>query len=260
MIFFKRYRFRLFFALSILVFVAACLPAKAQVVNIEKERKDKDAKPLIGFADLSLNYYKTNTSLWEAKNKLQLQYFRTKSTYLLFNQFSQVKADEKSYLNDGFLHVRYNYQISESPITAELFGQYQFNRIKKIRERYLVGAGPRIRLIDTTNLRSYIGPMLMYEYEVLTENEGINNDWRLSMYASFQFKISEIISFNHITYYQPKVKHFSDYRISSESTMNFKLTEHLSFKVLFNISYDTNPAQDVNKLFYTLSNGLSLKF
>lgn len=234
--------------------------ANSQVVNIEKQRTNDQTKKLQGTIDISVNYTKNNTELLQAKNKIQLQYYQNKNSFLLFNELSQVKADQKSYLNDGFLHFRYNYDFKPKFLIGEAFTQYQYNRIKKLKHRYLAGFGPRIRLVDTTNIQSYIGPLLMYEYEILTENSAYTEKLRLSIYASVQFKFNEKLSFNHITYYQPWLKDFSDVRLNSETNLTVSITKNLSYKILFTLAYDTKPPQDVNMLFYTLSNGLSFKF
>jgi len=232
----------------------------AQVVNIEKKREDLQKDGIQGNIELSLNYTKNDAALFQAKNKFQLQYFKGNSTFLLFNELSQIKTDNKNFLNDGFLHLRYNYSLPENFVTLEMFTQYQYNSIKKLKHRYLTGAGPRIKIIDTTTVRIFFAPLLMYEYEMLTIDSSPHQKFRLSSYLSFSYKLNDQLNFIHISYFQPWIVDFSNFRVSSESTLIIKITEKLSLKIIYELIFDSHPPEDVSNLFYSISNGLNYKF
>ncbi len=243
-----------------LFFIIITFSSFAQLVNVEKKRIGNEKKGLQGKIDLSINFTKNNSEILLIKNTNHLQYFYKKNKFLLFNEFSRIKADNKSYLNDGFFHFRYNYNFEKSFIVGEAFTQYQYNKVKKLKHRYLIGAGPRFRILDSTNIRLFSGLLYMYEYEMLTINNQTSSKVRLSAYLAFSLKVTDKITFNHTTYYQPHIVDFSNYRVASETNFTFKISDKLAMKTIYTLNYDSEPPTAVDNLFYTISNGLSYSF
>ncbi len=233
--------------------------AKAQVVNIEKKRFSQNGKKLQGDIDLAVNFIKSTTDIVQAKNAVKLQYYKDKTTYLFFNDISIMQVDTQSFLNDGFMHLRYNYTFSKSWLIAEAFTQIQYNKIQKIQRRFLWGGGLRYQIVDTANVSFYAGTSLMYEFELLLD-QNYTDLIRINTYLSARFKIKDNVSFGHITYYQPATGNLDDYRISSETNIKFKITKQLLYKTSLRLTYDSSPPSDIQNLFYTLNNGITYIF
>ncbi|GAB4277882.1 MAG: hypothetical protein Kow0068_01220 [Marinilabiliales bacterium] len=231
----------------------------AQVVNIEKKRFNNSNKTLQGSIGLSLNFTHTTKDVFQVKNNLKLQYYKNRNLWLFFHDLSIMKANSENFINNGFQHIRYNYQFDIKWLVAEAFTQIQYNELQSLQRRFLWGAGGRFILINKENIYLYSGLSIMYEFELL-KDDSHSDVIRNSSYVSISFNINESVKFNHITYYQPKIDYFDDYRISSETSLMIKMLKNLDYKVSFNYTYDSKPPTDVQNLFYNLINGISYKF
>lgn len=234
----------------------------AQVVNIEKRRKNKK-EGFQGGVSLSLGLKENVSQIIQVKNNLHLQYYKNKHTVLFFNDLSMMAVNRDKLINDGFQHLRYNYDIGESRfLTAEYFTQYQYNTIKLLKTRFLTGGGPRLKIHDNdSSLSFYLAPLVMYEYEQLSDSlDTYSRQFKGDFYCSITVKLNKILNFSHVTYYQPYFANWADYRIASDSHLKLDITKNLSFIVTFNLAYDSMPPEDVPKLFYSLTNGIKYSF
>jgi len=246
---------------TILAFVLTSQLSIAQVVNIEKKRKGNED----GFAGLiGLGFYLIDNGkhISQFKNTIDLQYKKGPHTFILLNDLSLMTVDDDNLINSGFQHFRYNYTIKDSSfVTIEAFAQHQYNAIKLLEKRILAGFGPRFRVINADKVLFFMGLIGMYEYEQLTDSLRTKTELiRLGSYMSFNWDIAENLSFNNITYYQPAFQRFTNYRISSETNLQLKITRSLSFKIGLQTNYDSNPPENIQKLFYYWENALSYEF
>jgi len=232
-----------------------------QVVNIEKKRKE-DANGFQGNIGLGFHFLDNGTKVVQFTNDIDLQYKTGAHTILLINDLSLMTVDDESIVNSGFQHLRYNYTIKDSSFfTLEALGQHQYNPIKLLVQRFIVGAGPRFRLINTENIQLFIAFPVFYEYEKLSDsNTTVTKLWRLDSYFAFDWQINKHLKIGSISYYQPALTNFMDYRISSETIFTFKITDKLEFNTGFEATYDSDPPEDIQKLFYYWQNKLSYSF
>ena len=140
--------------------------------------------------------------------------------------------------------------------------QGQYDKIQAVKIRGLIGTGPRFQIAETDSAHLYLGALYMYEYEETSALEQIvyHRDSRLSTYLSGGFKPSSYLSFNHVTYFQPKLFNLKDFRISSETTMDVLLSSKLVWKTYFQFIYDEKPPFNIPRTMYILSNGISWRF
>lgn len=232
-----------------------------QVVNIEKKRKD-NANGFQGKIALGFHFLDNGKKVMQFTNAIDLQYKTGAHTILLINDLSLMTVDEESIVNSGFQHLRYNYTIRDSSfLTLEALGQHQYNPIKLLAQRFVVGAGPRFRLINTENIRLFIASPILYEYEKLSDTYAtITRLFRLDIYLALSWQINQYFKISSISYYQPDLENFADYRISSETIFTFKVTDKLEFNTGFEANYDSDPPENIQKLFYYWRNKLSYSF
>ncbi len=249
----------------------------AQLVNIEKQRKT--AKPgWQGSIDFGFNMVQNTKSIWQFSNDISIQYTHKKHILLILNEITllRINSTEKNYdlINKNFQHIRYNYQIIDSGlVTYELFIQNQQNKIRYIKERFLTGSGLRLRLVNSKNLKFYVAPLLMYEYEQLSDSlKSFSRMMKGDFYISGNFKINDRVSLTHVTYYQPalydlgssvKFELFKDFRLYSETNINFTIIKKvLDYSLNIEFSYDSRPPQELRNypLFYNFVNKLTIKF
>jgi len=233
------------------IFMLFFVAAFSQIVNVEKNRK-KNKNGFQGTTSFDLSIKETSKTITEFKNNLDIQYKYNANTFIFLNSIRFLRVDTGNIINDGFQHLRYNYTFKDSSfVTAEFFGQLQYNANKHLRKRILAGAGPRFRIIDKEKFSVYSAPLVMYESEQLSDIENtISNSLRLDLYLNFNLKIGKSLSFSNITYYQPWFQNFSDYRLSSETSLRFSITKHFALNASYSIEYDARPPAEVQDLFY----------
>jgi hypothetical protein len=240
-------------------FFLIAMPAFLQVVNIEKIRKDPETKGFHGLFEMSFNAIQSEDDIIQFKTSTSLGYIKNNSTFLFFNDIVLGKLNGANFINNGFLHFRYNRQLVDNILTGESFVQFQYNSVRKLGQRWLIGVGPRFTILERDSLKIFAGPLSMLEYELLTDNTG-STYFRMSSYVSFYIKLKNGISLNHMTYYQPVYSDFSDYRISTETQFVFQITTKFSVKTVFVLSYDSRPPEGIRNRFFNLENGIALSF
>lgn len=246
---------------------------QAQIVNIEKLRLVDTMNNHVGFEAMLGFGISKNTSgqVMEGNGNLRLDYyFKGKSKLLLMGAFgiNRFKArnasDAIKIRNNQFVHLRYNRKLTKC-LTWEVFTQGQINQVELVVFRWLVGTGPRFKILHKKDKGYiYFGSMYMFERaeeerDGLTENVVLNHH-RLSNYLSMSYRMNENASLNHVTYFQPRVDEFSDFRISSETGLSFTLFKKIKWKTYFQYLYDSKPPTTVIESRYQLRNGISIAF
>ena len=231
----------------------------AQLVNIEKLRKDKK-EGIQGAAALSLTLTQNTKQIFQALNQVNLQYHKEKHTLLLINNIGFMRVEGDNLINNGFQHLRYNYQVTDL-LTLEAFTQHQYNAIRLLKQRFLLGGGPRFRLIETEQFALFLAPLVIYEFESLSDDQATETrKFKGNFYVSARLNITERVFFTHTTYYQPDFAIFREFRLASDTSLEMKISERFSFEVIFDLLYDSHPPQEIPNTFYTLRNGLRYSF
>jgi putative salt-induced outer membrane protein YdiY len=241
------------------VFLAINCSSIAQIVNIEKERGNENSEGLSGVIGFSFSFTKNTSSVLQAASTVNIGYKKNKNAIIFMGDVGMVQANGQNFLNDGFVHLRFNHNITENFLTAEVFTQIQYNQLWLLNSRILFGGGPRMTLVKNDTIQLLFGPMLMAEQEQVVNHEKTNTI-RLSSYLSFGWNIKEKVILSTITYVQPNLRNFTDYRLSHESAVKIIIFKHLSFKVIYESVYDSKPPATIPKLNYSLVNALSLSF
>lgn len=231
----------------------------AQIMNIEQERIKTDTTGWEGSAKLSFEYMKNDKELFSGGADIHIQYKTPKSLFLLLTNYDITKSSGTDFENAGTAHFRYNYKIKDW-LTTEAFTQAQFNKLLKVKFRWLLGAGPRVRLVKTKPFRMYVAALYMFEHEEIADTSIITNDHRLSSYVSFSLKIKDNLSLINTTYFQPRFNKFSDYRLSSQTDLKIGISKHFSFLLSYLYYLDTFPAVGVPKETHYFSNALVFDF
>jgi hypothetical protein len=233
--------------------------ASAQVINIEGKRFLNDTNGWVGNADFSFAVIQNTQQVLSFSNTLRVQYQKNRSRFILLNDINFIKAGATDFVNAGYQHFRYNYKIQRL-LTLEAFTQTQYNPILKLDFRYLLGAGPRLRLLKRENARIYAAALYMYEFDDIKDDAVDLHEHRISSYVTFTLGLLKNCELISTTFYQPKVDDPSDYRIANDSSLEIHINKHLNFKSTFNLLYDTHQPSGVPQLVYHFRNGLSVKF
>lgn len=248
----KQLLFAIFFIISATAF--------SQVINAESLRKVTDTSGFSGSVGLEFSLKRDVNDKFAIKNNISLQYKMHRHLVLLKNEIEFQKIESSNFENKGVQHLRYNYKLYPQ-IVWEVFGQAQYNKVSKINFRGLVGTGPRFKLTKLENYKLYLGTLIMYEHQELSDNETpIERLYRGSAYFSFSLFPTETISISSTTYYQPRLSDFSDFRIASETSLLINIYKSFAFKTTYTFTFDDSPAIGIPNSQYELTSGIVYSF
>lgn len=241
----------------ILVLQFYCLAACAQIVNMESQRYRTDTTGWSGTAGGNFDLSNYGKKVYAVNANAHAQYQAKKSLYLLFGNYGFLKGEEQAFIDNAFVHFRYNYKLGKV-VRLEAFTQLQENAVTKIDSRFLIGAGPRFKITGSKKISLYAGILPMYEREKEVDNPQMIHDWRLSNYLSFTFRPAETTEIISTTYYQPVMFSASDYRMLHQTSFRLKATKRVSVVINYNYQFDASPAADVPTDTYSLNTGFEI--
>jgi hypothetical protein len=229
-------------------------------VNIERARMQSDTTGWLGNAGASVALTKNVQQVFATDFDAHIQYKSVKSLYLLLGNYGFLKGAGSKLIDNTFFHFRYNYKINKL-LRWEAFTQVQQNVITNIRSRFLLGTGPRFKLLSTKLIKLYAASLIMYERE--KENTGANfihNDIRSSSYVSFTVTPNKQMEIISTSFFQPLFNNWSDFRILNQVSLRVKAGKRLGLKVNWNYLNDSNPVPGIPSVNYSLSTGLDYEF
>jgi putative salt-induced outer membrane protein YdiY len=234
--------------------------ATAQILDAESLRKVTDTTGWSGTLSANFALKRNVNDFLVLGSDIHIQYKNEKNLWLFKNDFGFEKIDDNKFENSGITHVRYNYRYRPR-VAWEIFVQGQYNKVNLIGFRALAGTGPRFKITNSEKYKFYLGTLIMFEYEDVTDGiTPLQRDLRGSSYLSFSLYPSEHVTLVSTTYYQPNLSAFEDYRISNKSSMLVGLFANFSLKVSYSFIFDTFPAVGIRKSQYNFSTGLAYSF
>jgi Protein of unknown function, DUF481 len=247
--------------LLIFMFLMTQPMLNAQVVNIEDRRiRLGDSLHWLGKADLGFNLIQNAKQYLTASAAIQMEYKQKKHFFLSLTAYNLAKVSEQNLLNDGFQHLRYNYEVTPK-IVWEVYGQAQYNERILLRLRMLAGTGVRFRIIRQAKTKFYLGTSYFYEKAQFSDATEPLYNHRFSVYLAFSKNIGAA-RFASTTYYQPIVTHLNNMRWASDNSLWLPLSKKLAFRANLNLTYDTDPRlpASIPDLIYSWTNGLRFEF
>jgi hypothetical protein len=250
----------LFSYLLIGLFLCAHCALDAQIVNIESSRMQSDTTGWKGRAGTSFAFTKNVEDVIQINLNAHLQYKTAKDLWLILLDYGFLKAGPQKFVSNSFGHIRYNHKLN-SWLRWEIFGQAQKNYITQIDSRYLLGTGPRFKILDKKIFRLYAASLFMFEYEKeRTVPPVFHNDIRNSSYVSFTILPADNVEIISTTFYQPLLKNFSDSRILNQAVVRVKTGKHFGISLTWNYLHDRFPAGDAPKTTYNFAMGIDCEF
>ncbi|MDO6820251.1 DUF481 domain-containing protein [Zobellia sp. 1_MG-2023] len=225
-------------SIALLFFYSSC----AQLVNIESKRMQKDSVRFALKSDLLFNYTDNNgayilqvgSNLTTQKKSKDL-----KKIFFFIGNYNLIRSKDEDFQNSYFFHVRYNQKITDL-FRLEAFIQNQNNTLLTIRNRSLVGAGVRLKLVSEDNAKVYFGNAYMYEIEIEKDTEVQFNNHRNSSYLSATYAFPKTgLDFTGTLYFQPLYRYIANHRVLSQLKAEMPLSGHLSISALYNYSYSS---------------------
>ncbi|NME68815.1 DUF481 domain-containing protein [Flammeovirga aprica] len=258
-----RYRL-LFFTL----FISYSL--QAQILNIEKSRLDQgDSVQWVG--NISLNYKLINQQIRTQGGGLKTNIARIGKVndLLVISDLSFLNSEGFDLLQNGFVHTRMEF-LKNRKLSYEVFTQLQFDQVKGMNERFILGGNLRFSPIENDTDLLAIGLGSFYENENWEWEQDVDGESlvtkaqpsiaRWNLYVTYRADFSDHIFFNITSYFQSKYSTMDEYRISILANLNFKISKKLYFTNNFTLWYENKPYVPIDKLNYTIKNGIGYNF
>lgn len=246
---------------TLLLFLIFSSLLTAQIVSLDERRSKNPAKGWQGDVQFTLNYTDNESKVLNLGNKLNLQLNDSLNTYMLYSDLLLNRTDGDNDLNYGSFGAIYNHKATDRRISAEALMQYQYNGKKSLKHRYIVGGGPRWKMIDKEGLKLSVVAYTVYFNELYEASVSSQKSMaKFSTMLSFYTKLSKNTSIKHNTYYEPDYANPSDYRIDSQTTFQAKFNKRLSYKFYARFNYVSKVPDEIDSFDYSLQNSLSYSF
>lgn len=248
-----------------LLLASSLLSGTAQgQINMERFRRDAREKGLEGNADIDLTIMTGNTDFRLIGLNSRLNYSWSRAyTFLVLNGGMGWNAGER-FMDQNTAHLRHVLTLN-SRLQNEWFVQFDSNRKRNLKERELIGARLRGRLLTTPTLKLRLGAAYMYEherYDLAAENSHPRSlaTHRLSSYLTCEVGRGGGVSLLAVTYFQPALTDWRDTRLLSENAVAVDLAANLALKISITLRFDSRPPDGVKKLDTVSKSSLSVRF
>lgn len=257
-----------YFFINLFLFIT--FSTSAQILNVEKSRLDSgDSIHWVG--NIALEYQLINQQIKTQGGGLKTNFARIGkiNDLILISDLSFLNSEGFNLLQNGFAHGRIEF-LKNKKLSYEAFAQWQFDQVKGMNERFIIGGNLRFTPIENDTDRFAIGLGTFYEnedwYWEQTQNEETivtkahPSIARWNFYLTYRSDLTETIFFNITTYYQSKYDALDEFRISALANLNFKISDNLYFNNNFTLWYENKPYVPIDKLNYTIKNGIGYNF
>lgn len=250
-------------AIGVVIAISAS-PARAQI-NIEPLRKKLAEKGYSGSIEASWVVRTGNTEGIVANGVGQVGWANERHLFFMAARGDYSRLNDELQLSRTFLHARYNLTLLDRFLFAELFAQAQTDATVNLRERELVGAGPRFALSVTPAHAIYAGLSAMFEHERWSVPAGAPDDpdtryWRESSYASVTFTPDNRLTFSVVGLFQPRITKPHDHRVLLESLFEVTIGKGFSLRISSTFRYDSEPITGVKSTDVEVRNAIAWSY
>lgn len=246
-------------SIILLLFFSSLASLNAQIVSLNEPRTKNPKKGIQGDVQLTLNYTENKKRVLQNGTKFNLQLNDSLSTYLFYSDLRLSRTDGVNDLNYGSFGTIYNYKAEDRIISAEALMQYQYDGNKNLKHRFIMGGGPRWKVVDKKGLKLSLVAYTIYFNEKY-ESANVKSQAKFSTMLTFSTSLSPNMSIKHNTYYEPDYANPSDYRIESQTSFKAKFNKNFSYSVHFRLNYNSMVPTGIDNYDYRIQNALSFSF
>src|ERR1051326_2289345 len=212
--------------------------ASSQIVNIESARMQSDTTGWMGSFGAGLSLSRDKQSVFGVDLDAHAQYKTKKDLWLVLANYGFLEGGREKFIYNSLGHIRYNTKLNDW-LRWEAFTQIQNNLITQIQSRFLLGTGPRFKIVSTNKFHFYAASLIMYENEIEKTKPPVkHSDLRSSSYVSFTIIPSKTIEVITTTYFQPRINFFADWRVLNQLVVKVKASKHFSISLRWNYLHD----------------------
>jgi len=235
--------------------------AKAQILNFNKELIQNDTIPWLGQVRVYFTFIDQEVKVANMGYNFDIVRKFKKHSIMAISKLSFASSDKEILLSDGYAHVRFIFNRHKK-FGEEIFSQIQYNAIRGLEDRNLLGLGIRYIFIDGEKYGLVAGTAIMQEWENWTYNDVsiATSIIKSSNYLMFFGDVNSHFHFNVASYYQASYTAFFEPRISLEINLNLNITKKLTFTSSMIMYYDNQPVIPIDSFVYKFKNGLGYRF
>ena len=234
---------------------------KAQILNFNKGLLQNDSVNWLGQVNVFFNATAQEVSVANMGYNFDVVRKFNKHSIMAISKLSFARSSSETLLSDGYMHLRGVFNRNNK-LSEEVFVQTQYNAIRGLDDRNLVGLGIRYLTLNKEKYGMLVGVGFINEWENWTYNDNLTstNLLKISNYISFYGDINEQFHFNLISYYQAALHTLLNPRLSLEVNLNLKITKKLRYTSSFTIYYDDKPVVPIANYVLKFKNGLGYSF
>jgi hypothetical protein len=241
----------------------ACRAAgSAGQVNTERLRRDDLPPGLSGSLEGSVSLNRGNVDFTLVELGGRLDHSAGDAATFLVGRGDLGFQDGERFTRSGMVHLR-RVQGTSGRVAMEFFGQMDHDRSRNLSLRWLVGAGPRVRIVDRDGSDVGWGVGYMFEHERLDlspedSHPDRTSSHRLTTYVTANVPVAEGGAASATVYAQPRVDAWGDVRVLAEARLAAELTDGLALTVTWNLRHDSRPPLDVARVDTVVKTGLAV--
>lgn len=243
---------------------------RAQILNLEKTDYVKDSSTAFYLnAAFSSNLYNRTAAedepidFFGLGGNFDMVYFSAQHMYTFLNKVDYLNINNSPFNSTGYTHMRVNF-AHQRFFSYELFGQAQYDRLRLLDYRFLLGGGFRFRLLDTEHTHIFANLGVMYENERWNDPDEAGRERQVDFLKSanhvrLRTDIHDRFSINTVLYYQVGYDERASlfrHRVNTETNLLFEISNLLDFKVSFSAAYENKPIIPITRFIYALSNSI----
>jgi hypothetical protein len=247
--------------------------SRAQIINIDKTDTAAYAKKADwnGNVSVDLEVDKQKSTLFDASNFLNVSLQKLRELFILSASDRFTYNGPNSYLNKGYVHVRWRYDYKEQ-LHPETYLQYQWDNGLGMLHRFVAGENLRYNFWHHHAWEMTVATGVMYEDElwnytavdsskipVMHMNQP-SREIKSNNYIKWEGKISAVSNISIILFYQAAFNDFLKPRISGAINFDTEISKHFALGIKYNGLFDAGPVVPIFKFYYNYSTGIVYKF
>ena len=241
--------------------VALTLPTVATAqVNIEQLRRDSTDRGVSGSLGFDLAFRTGNVDLVKVDVATRLDY-----AVAHFRTFLAAGGDfgwesGNAFSSEAILHVRQEFR-TEARVKPELFEQLNYDKLRALTFRGVVGGGMRVTLLRWEGSGLWLGTGYMFEREHLDLPAGAlhpdrTSSHRWSNYVSARMGLASETGLVWTVYAQPRFDDLADIRVLADTRLVVNVSRYVGLVTSFLLRWDSGPPDEIEALDTTLRTGL----
>ena len=245
------------------VLCGGAAPATAQV-NIEQLRRDDADRGVSGSMGLDFAFRTGNVEIVKFDITGRLDYAVND-----FRTFVTAGVDfgwegGNTFSSEAIVHVRQVFR-GEDRIKPEFFQQINYDKLRALQFRGLLGGGVRFTLARWNGSRIWYGTAYMFEREHLDLPAGsVHPDrtsyHRWSHYLSSRVPLNDNAGVVWTVYAQPRFDDFGDVRVLADTRLIVGVAGPAAVSMSFLVRWDSRPPDDIEGLDTAFKTGIRVSF